>query len=261
MDGPFNCAVVGADVFQAAFRRYVNRFAGAIFGVRLDSDGPVGDVDEDAGDRNGVRAGVDDAGDVLAVPVHDDRDLGGLSRSGAPVAGPGSGEGVALLCKSRRNETEIREKTSEVNLHRISKYISRGEIQHGGRGAGLGLYRNFGFLWFAQPPLGLDAAQFGHGPLEDAMGGGSARSTACWVAPVRGSGWSSSIGDMPDSMTEQRRRRQAAWMTTQYIGIAGIRLDRFTVLRFIGDARFSGGGDGTWRGLRVGAIGDDLSFR
>src|SRR2546423_11295874 len=77
--GAGNRAVIGAQIFQPSISRDVNGSAAFIFGVRLDANGPVGHVHHDARDRNGIWAGIDDPGHVLAVPVHYKRDLIPLS--------------------------------------------------------------------------------------------------------------------------------------------------------------------------------------
>src|SRR5579863_1252885 len=120
MPGALDRAVVGPYVFETALGRDVN----LVFGVGFDAYGPFGDVDKDARDWNGVRAGVDDAGHVFAIPVEDEGNLSALCGGSAPIAGPGSGERMALLCKRRGREGQTCEKTRDLKYsHTASQSI------------------------------------------------------------------------------------------------------------------------------------------
>ena len=92
------------DVFEAAFRRDV-----AVLAVRFDANGPGRHIHETAPYGNGVRAGVDDACDFLAIPVHYQRDVIPLCRRGSPVTRPGARQWVSFLCESQRDPAQKKE--------------------------------------------------------------------------------------------------------------------------------------------------------
>ena len=95
--GARDSSVVRGNVVQLALGCDMNGIAGLVLAVRFDANGPVRDVHEDASYGNGIGTRVDDAGDLLAIPVHDERDVIPLSRTGSPVARPRAGQRVSFL--------------------------------------------------------------------------------------------------------------------------------------------------------------------
>src|SRR5438552_14630770 len=95
------CAFIGEDVVQFAVDDEVNRIAGRIFGIRFDVHGPYDWIERCHFHWTHIRAGIDDAVNVLAIPIHDDGDLIPMCWRGTPVSGPGSHEWVTLLREGR----------------------------------------------------------------------------------------------------------------------------------------------------------------
>src|SRR5207237_216399 len=65
-------------------------------------------------DLNRIRARVNRAGDVRAVPVHHDRDVIPLRGARTPVAGPGAGQRVTFLGETRHRHRETRAQRTEA---------------------------------------------------------------------------------------------------------------------------------------------------
>ena len=83
-----NLAMVGTDVIQFTFGCNVSGTTRGILGVGFDSNGPFRHIQENTSQRNGIRSGIDHACDILAVPIHDDREVIPLGCRGSPIAGP-----------------------------------------------------------------------------------------------------------------------------------------------------------------------------
>src|SRR2546425_11105398 len=95
--GTCECAFIGKDVIQFAVDDEAHGIAGRIFGIRFDVYGPFGRIERGHFHWDHIRAAIDDAVDVLAIPIHDDADLIPMRRRGTPVSGPGSHEWMTLL--------------------------------------------------------------------------------------------------------------------------------------------------------------------
>src|SRR5688500_20215248 len=67
--GADETTMVGADVFEPPLGHNARRLS-PVLGLRLDPHRPCRPIDRHAGQRNGVRARVDQTGDGLAVPAH-----------------------------------------------------------------------------------------------------------------------------------------------------------------------------------------------
>src|SRR5712691_1765371 len=100
--------MIRPQVLQPALGSDVNWFAGLVLGIRLDADDPVGHIHKNAGDRDRIRAWVDQTRDVLAIPVHDECDLVPLGWRWTPVAGPGARQRVSLLRLGWREKIQAR---------------------------------------------------------------------------------------------------------------------------------------------------------
>src|SRR5436309_13860812 len=92
----------------------MNRIAGSVLCIRLDTSRPVRHIYEDTAYRNGVRARIDSPCDVLPIPVHHDRDVSPLGGGRTPVTGPCTRQRVSLLRDSRHNCAETQEKETQT---------------------------------------------------------------------------------------------------------------------------------------------------
>ena len=97
-----NLAMVGTDVIQFTFGGNVSRTTGRILRVGLNANGPVRHIQENTSQRNGIRSGIDHARNILAVPVHDDREVIPLSRRGSPITGPRPRQRMPFLHEGER---------------------------------------------------------------------------------------------------------------------------------------------------------------
>src|SRR5688572_15484410 len=85
-------AIVRADVVELR----VDHDRSAVAALRFDVHGPVARLEHGTGEPHDVRAGVDHAVDVLAVPLHDD-DHRALASLRPPLAAPSAVERKSLL--------------------------------------------------------------------------------------------------------------------------------------------------------------------
>src|SRR5205823_13969359 len=71
-------------------------------------------IDKNARNWYRIGAGIDCAGDIRSVPVHDDRDVIPLGSAWPPVASPRAGQRVTFLCESQHGHAEARAKATEA---------------------------------------------------------------------------------------------------------------------------------------------------
>src|SRR5690606_34646525 len=95
-------AVRQLEVLDAAFDPIANGGAGRVAGFRLDRDDPAVRVERGARDRDVVGARIDDAGDVLAVPVEHEQHVLAVHVVAGPGSEPGALQRVAFLRGGRR---------------------------------------------------------------------------------------------------------------------------------------------------------------
>jgi hypothetical protein len=107
-------AVGRPDVLQSTLGGDVDRIAGRVPGIRLDSHGPARGIHGDARDRNGIGSRVDDARDILAIPVHHEREVMPLGRSRTPITRPRTRQRVSFLGERGHDEAQPRKNAHEI---------------------------------------------------------------------------------------------------------------------------------------------------
>src|SRR2546425_4491225 len=138
--GARDLAMVRTDIVQIALRADVSRTAGGILRICFYPNGPVRHIQENTRQRNGIRAWIDQAGDILAVPVHDDREVIPLGGGRSPVTRPRPRQRMAFLCERKkwRGETcrDAKQTKNSSRYHRsanISLYRSHRNVLTGRR--------------------------------------------------------------------------------------------------------------------------------
>src|SRR5262249_2384346 len=100
-----------SQIFQLSFSLDMNGLARRVFRVRIKSNSPLRVVHENVLHGGRVRAWIEDACDLVSIPVQDQRDVVSLSRALPPVAVPGTGQGMTLLSgRGRRAQNKTKKK-------------------------------------------------------------------------------------------------------------------------------------------------------
>src|SRR2546427_11702848 len=129
--GAGDLAMVGTDIVQFALGCDVSRAAGRILRIRLDPNCPVRHIQENTRERNGIRSGIDNARDILAIPIHNNGEVIPLSRCRSPITGPRPSQRMALLGEHKKCKNETCDEAKQLKhtspYHRfatISLYLS-----------------------------------------------------------------------------------------------------------------------------------------
>src|SRR6185436_20731139 len=99
-------SIVGTDVVELPVGDELHHVAVRILRIRFQMKTPFGRIQSGGRDRYAVRARVDQTGNLLAIPAHDQSHLGAAGGIGPPVASPCSAHRKSLLSRyrySRRN--------------------------------------------------------------------------------------------------------------------------------------------------------------